>query len=62
MIQNNFKYKKQDIIKVKSDIVTCEAALPCVMLGEKRQEIASFLCFHSVEGEKSHILGYRKKS
>ena len=64
IIQNHFKCKKKYIIKVNSDTVTCDAALPCMMLGEKRQEIASFLCFHSVEGWSvgNHILDYRKKS
>lgn len=67
-IQNNFKCKKQTIIKVNLDIVTCNAALPCMLWGEgKRKGIAVFLCFHSVEGRRGawgreHILGHRKKS
>ena len=52
IIQNNFRYKKQNIIKVNSDVVTCGVVLLCMMLEDRaveRKEMAFFLYFHSVE-------------
>lgn len=66
IIQINFKYKKQNIIKVNSDIVTCDVALPCMMLAGgggqgKRKEIDFFLFFHSVEGRKKACTGLQEE-
>ena len=44
ILQNNFKYRKQNIIKVNSDVVTSGVVLPCMMLGGKEKRN----CFFSV--------------
>lgn len=62
IIQNKFKYKKQNIIKVNSDFVTCDVVLPCMMLGggDGKKKLLFFCAFAQWRGE--HVLGYRKKS
>lgn len=47
IIQNNFKYKKQNI---NSGIVTCDVAWPCMMLAGRREKRNCFLSVFSLSG------------